>query len=241
MNSGYQKNSFDIDIILNKVNKGVDARHIYLLWYVFGSSTNKHKSKKHTENKMNTNLVVPGITDLTTLDCLTRVSNLKLYCKAVEAALTEKCIFCNIDSEINKVLVGNEFWHAWQSPCPERFTRHHFIMVPKRHVKETGDLTNKEKLGLFDIVSKLVKKYILKARGILIRDGDARFSSGTIQHLHCHLVVPDGTGRVALPLCDGEDVAMECYARAVVFEKLRNGSPIANLTKEEYNLVKDRV
>ena len=78
-------------------------------------------------------------------------------------------------------------------------------------------------------------------RGILIRDGDATQSAGTIEHLHIHIMVPDGTGRVESPFCKTPEEEAAGVARAIVFEKLRTGTPATELPSDEYELVKDRL
>ena len=186
---------------------------------------------------MPTNFGVPGITDPLTLLCLSRARNFKFYCRAVKEALANICTFCNIDPEVNRIVVENSFWVAWQSPVPDWFTKHHFIVVPKRHVIDSTELTKDEQLAWFNINKLLKNKYSLQGRGLVIRDGDARYLAGTIEHLHSHVIVPDGTGVVAPIFSKEKKAEKECFARAIIFEKLRQGAKLENLSKKERKII----
>ena len=90
-------------------------------------------------------------------------------------------------------------------------------------------------------MNKLKKAYDIVSCGILIRDGNAILSAGTIEHLHVHMMVPDGTGRVESPFYKGAEAETESLARAIVFEKLRQGADYHELDLREQELVQGRV
>lgn len=186
-------------------------------------------------------LVIPGITDPSTLARIARARNYKYYCMLVDDELAGRCPFCNINPEINKILIDGKHWQAWQNPVPEKNTRHHFIIAPKRHYVGTDELTGDEWQGLFRVMESLRQTYNYQSRGILIRDGDATLSAGTIEHLHVHVIVPDGTGRVESPFYKGAEDEILGIKRAIVFEKLRTGTPLSDLSFEEQELIKGRI
>ncbi|KKW09719.1 MAG: hypothetical protein UY47_C0006G0010 [Parcubacteria group bacterium GW2011_GWB1_49_7] len=186
-------------------------------------------------------LVIDGITDSGTLACIARARTYKQYCQMVRDALAGRCPFCEPDPEVNKVVAQNTLWRAWQSPFPEKNTLYHFIVVPKQHHVDTQQLNAGEKLGLFDILKGLRDAYCYQSRGILIRDGDATLSAGTIQHLHVHVMVPDGKGRVESPFYKGADEEEAGIRRAVIYEKLRQGTLVDDLSPDEKELVKGRI
>ena len=186
-------------------------------------------------------LVIPGITDPNTLVCIARARTFKQYRLMVENAVARRCPFCTLDPKTNKVIAENQYWRAWQSPAPEKHTEHHFIIAPKKHCTDTEELGNAEWITLKYIMTDLRNMYRYQGRGILIRDGDARLSAGTIEHLHIHVMVPDGTGRVESPFYKGAEAEGESLARAIVFEKLRKGMPTGDLSPEETLLIKDRI
>jgi diadenosine tetraphosphate (Ap4A) HIT family hydrolase len=157
------------------------------------------------------------------------------------ALIGKKCPFCVLDPAYNKVIVedDNRLFCAWQSSSPEKHTKHHFIIIPRQHVTDMLELSAIEQRAFFEIMGKLKDMFGLTSRGILIRDGDARFLGGTIAHLHIHIMVPDGTGRVESPFCKGDEADERSLAQAIVFEKVRKGTSFAGLAKQEQDLVRD--
>lgn len=186
-------------------------------------------------------LVIPGITDPITLTCISRARKYKQYCRAVKNALEHLCPFCNIDRDYNKIELEGNYWIAFPSNPPENHTKIHLLIVPKRHVKGVADLSRSEWNELRTMLKKLQIKNDIKGSGILIRDGDATLSAGTIQHLHIHMMVPNGKRRVAPPFCKGMASERQSLARAIIFEKMRTGTPITSLEPQEQKLIKDRL
>jgi diadenosine tetraphosphate (Ap4A) HIT family hydrolase len=187
-------------------------------------------------------LTVQGITDEGTLACLTRSRKFGQYKKAVEDALAGRCPFCQVDRNYNKIIFENDLGYAWHCKPPEANTKLHFLVVPKRHVTDSTDLSDEELLCLMKkIPSYLQNVFGFQSRGVLLRDGDATLSAGTIQHLHVHIMVPDGTGRVESPFYKGADAENEGIARAIIFEKLRTGTNPNDLSESEKKLVEGRL
>lgn len=136
----------------------------------------------------------------------------------------------------------DDYCMAWHCNPPEKHTRWHFLIVPKRHVTDSMELNGPEILVMMSLFpNHLMRDFGFKSRGLLMRDGDATLSAGTIEHLHLHIMVPDGTGRVESPFYKGAEAEAESLARALVFEKLRQGMEPETLTDGEWDLVKDRV
>ncbi|NQV88509.1 MAG: HIT domain-containing protein [Parcubacteria group bacterium] len=198
---------------------------------------------------MPTDLIIPGITDTNTLVCLSRARKFKGYCKAVVDALAGKCPFCQIDKDYNTVIHEDELFATWPCKPAEDNTAFHFLIVPKRHITANRELTDTEKLRLFTFMDWLDDKFNITSQGILCRDGDATLSAGTIQHLHWHVMVPNGTGRVESPFYKGHEADVESLARAIVFEKIRQaierglpvGEAFEGLTQTERDLVTGRL
>ncbi|MDE2038238.1 MAG: HIT domain-containing protein [Patescibacteria group bacterium] len=188
-------------------------------------------------------LVIPGITDAPTLACIARSRKYGQYCKAVADALAGACPFCNPDPTYNvPVEVGSAVRMRVQH-CrpPEKNTRLHFLIIPRQHVKSITSLSDEEWLEVQHIIFELGAKFGFEFSGILIRNGDATQSAGTIQHLHIHVMIPDGTGRVESPFCKTPEEEAAGVARAIVFEKMRQGMPFESLSLDEQALVKDRL
>jgi diadenosine tetraphosphate (Ap4A) HIT family hydrolase len=159
----------------------------------------------------------------------------------VKNTLEGKCPFCQIDHNYNKIIFETEAWNVFPCNPPEKYTKYHIIFAPKKHLKSVDELDDVAVLELFSLIKKVKVKFNIVSGGIQIRDGDATLSAGTIPHLHVHLMVPDGTGRLESPFYKGAASEAEGLARALVYEKLRTGMPIENLIKEEQALIMDRV
>lgn len=196
-------------------------------------------------------LEIIGVSDPQKLACIARARTYKQYRKMVDDALAYRCPFCDIDREHNRVIAENDCWYAWKCNPPEKNTRLHFLFVPKRHVTQTTELFADERSKLFGLIAVVRGIYEYTSSGILIRDGDATMSAGTIQHLHVHEMVPDGTGRVESPFYKGKDAEEASLRRAIIFEKMRRFSiltgrtePVelcSNLSEVEIALVADRL
>lgn len=190
------------------------------------------------------NLVIPGVSDPATLACIARSRKYDQYRKAVENALAGICPFCTVDRTYNQVIAESYSWLAWPCKPAEDNTAYHFLFVPKRHVKDSEELSDFEVLDLWGqegLRRRVRSMYGYTSRGTLMRDGDATMSAGSIQHLHIHDMVPAGTGRVESPFYKGLVSELEGLRRAVVFEKLRTGTLSFDLTEEEFLLVDGRL
>jgi len=188
-------------------------------------------------------LIIPGITDPATLACIARSRKYSQHCKAVEDALVGRCSFCSPDFEYNTPveIPSLKYWRVQYCSPPEKFTRLHFLLIPLRHVMDSRELTVAEQLEYWAAMNILPVMFNFTYRGILSRDGDATMSSGTIRHLHIHMMVPDGTGRVESPFCKTPAEEAAGVERAIIYEKIRTGTPFESLPVLEQELVKDRM
>jgi ATP adenylyltransferase len=187
---------------------------------------------------MKKELVVPGITNAGTLICLARARKYEQYCRAVDNAVKGICPFCTLDTTYNQVVIKDQDgWRVWLCQPPEKNTLIHLIIAPLRHVTDLIELTTGEWVRLQYIFMTVKEKYEISSCGILIRNGDATLSAGTVQHLHIHVMVPDGTGRVESPFFKGREAEEEGLARAIVFEKMRQGARFEDLALDEQELV----
>ncbi len=196
-------------------------------------------------------LKIIGVTNPSRLACIARARTYTQYRKMVDDALADRCPFCNIDTDHNKIVAETAHWVALHCNPPEKHTKHHFLYVPRSHVVHMLALLPEELANLFTLISRVRSQYSYRSSGILIRDGDATLSAGTIQHLHVHEMVPDGTGRVESPFYKGREAEEASLRRAIIFEKMRKTSILtgltdpfllaSNLSEEDYLLIDDRL
>ena len=186
-------------------------------------------------------LEVPG---LSPAQCAVAARSRKFsqYKKMVEDLLAGRCPFCQIDPDRNPLIRANDHWVAWHCNPSEANTALHLLVVPRRHVTSMSELRDDpEGLALLRIMRELEVEFDITSSGWLCRDGDATLSAGTIPHLHWHRMVPDGTGRVESPFYKGAEAEAEGHLRAIVFEKMRTGTKLEDLTPEEQQRVEGRL
>ncbi len=194
--------------------------------------------------------MVPGITDQNTLACIARARTYRYHCQLVDQALSGKCPFCELDQGRNRVITDNSSWTAIHCNPPEAHTRIHVLFIPNRHVTDSNELSDQEWLDLKHIRITVQQTLGYESRGLLMRDGDARMSAGTIAHLHIHEMVPDRSGRVESPFYKGDESEIEGLRRAIIFEKLHRAGVRPDeasnraqeiLSREEQELVAGRL
>jgi|TARA_B110001452_G_scaffold24073_1_gene19065 diadenosine tetraphosphate (Ap4A) HIT family hydrolase len=117
------------------------------------------------------------------------------------------CIFCNI----NKSGLAKENDLAYASYDTYPVTDKHCLIIPKRHVKDYFDLTNKEIIACNELI-KEIKQEIeiddLYVKGFNIGTNAGKFSGQSILHCHIHLIPrregdvenPQGGVRSVIPL-----------------------------------------
>lgn len=80
-------------------------------------------------------------------------------------------------------------------PCdyPYEGTREHLLAIPQRHVTSMGELFEEEFAGLGALLSVYEGIYRPDGYTIAVRNGDMSLTGASVQHLHLHILVPDGT------------------------------------------------
>jgi ATP adenylyltransferase len=80
-------------------------------------------------------------------------------------------------------VTGNRF--------PYRGTGTHLLLVPDEHVSDLVDLTPEAQRDFWAALAWVREHHGLAYYGLGVRNGDPRFTGGTIRHLHVHVVVGD--------------------------------------------------
>ena len=107
------------------------------------------------------------------------------------------CLFCNTkESGIN---FENELAYASYDTYP--VSKHHCLIVPKRHIQDYFELTNEELIACNNLI-KIVKNEILKkdqsVDGFNLGTNIGKVSGQSIFHCHFHLI-PRRDGDVENP------------------------------------------
>ena len=97
------------------------------------------------------------------------------------------CLFCNIEK--SGCAHENELAYASYDSYP--VTEHHCLIIPKRHIKDYFDLSNKELVACNDLI-QIVKDEITKKdpsiKGFNLGTNIGKVSGQSILHCHLHLI-----------------------------------------------------
>lgn len=96
------------------------------------------------------------------------------------------CLFCNVDWKT--MIYDNDTFYSKLDGFP--VTKGHSLIIPKRHINSLEELTEQEKVELFDILKEtkafLNGRYNPDGFNVGINMGEA--AGQTIMHLHIHLI-----------------------------------------------------
>ena len=117
------------------------------------------------------------------------------------------CIFCN--EKKNNIVDVND--HAYASYDPYPVSEKHCLIVPKRHVKDYFDLSEKEILACNQLIKSMKIKIEEKdksVKGFNIGTNSGKAAGQSIMHCHVHLIPrregdvknPQGGVRSVIPL-----------------------------------------
>jgi diadenosine tetraphosphate (Ap4A) HIT family hydrolase len=101
-----------------------------------------------------------------------------------------RCLFCP-GQEPLAVLHKTPQWTIVPNRFPYRGTRLHLMLVPDEHVVDMIDLSPAAREDFWSALAWIRERYGLTYYGLAARNGDPRFTGGTIRHLHIHVVVGD--------------------------------------------------
>ena len=107
------------------------------------------------------------------------------------------CLFCNI-SESGSAH-ENKFAYASYDSYP--VSKHHCLIIPKRHIKDFFELTNEELIACNNLVKKIKDEILNKdqtVKGFNLGSNAGKISGQSILHCHFHLI-PRREGDVENP------------------------------------------
>ncbi len=97
------------------------------------------------------------------------------------------CLFCNVEK--SGCAHENELAYASYDSYP--VTEHHCLIIPKRHIKDYFELTNKELVACNDLI-QIIKDEITKkdpsVKGFNLGTNIGKVSGQSILHCHIHLI-----------------------------------------------------
>jgi len=97
------------------------------------------------------------------------------------------CVFCELPSD--RILCANEYFLVVEDIYP--VTKHHCLIISKRHVQNYFDLSQAEKVSLTEAL-ELAKDYVDKKdksiTGYNVGINVGRDAGQTVMHFHQHLI-----------------------------------------------------
>ena len=97
------------------------------------------------------------------------------------------CLFCN--SRISGIIHENDLAYASYDTYP--VSKHHCLIIPKRHVDNYFKLTNEELIACNDLI-KIVKQDVLdkdkNVKAFNIGTNAGKIAGQSIMHCHIHLI-----------------------------------------------------
>lgn len=113
-----------------------------------------------------------------------------------------KCPFCPNDFRYHKnpILKESNGWLITKNSWPYQNSKHHLIIVAKRHMEDLGELTPDDFKTAKRLSDWAVKKFKIKGGALTIRFGDTAYTGATVCHLHFHLIVPKKSQTVNFPV-----------------------------------------
>ena len=97
------------------------------------------------------------------------------------------CLFCNISQSGS--VHENDFAYVSYDSYP--VSKYHCLIIPKRHIKDFFDLSNKELIACSNLI-KIIKKEIINkdktVKGFNLGTNIGKISGQSIMHCHFHLI-----------------------------------------------------
>ncbi len=187
---------------------------------------------------------VPNIDGLTEDQIRTLAScrTFPQYVSMIGGYRVAKCPFCDpLDPNLDQVLMEAGTWRIWANPFPLTHTDLHLVMAPKRHVAPGDDIRPEDFVSMGRLFDWARRQYQFDGGGFVMRFGSPTHNAGTVLHLHGNIIIPDQTGVVEVMLAKSPEEIAQQTARMYVFEKLRKGIPLSQLSEQERVLIEGRL
>lgn len=102
------------------------------------------------------------------------------------------CYFCMQGSEkektLPKIIYKEKYWYITKNDFPIEGSIHHYLIVPKRHIKKESEVSKTEWIELQKMIIWIEKHTKAKGFSKYSRNGDLAYTSATIDHLHIHFI-----------------------------------------------------
>ena len=115
-----------------------------------------------------------------------------------ESIKSGKCPFCSPRfEELNGERIVSlehmpKHWNVFRNSGPLSGTKLHIMLAPKRHCASSVELESDELTEKQEIIEELQDLFGYASSTQIWREGDMRFNSATVEHMHGHVIVSSG-------------------------------------------------
>jgi diadenosine tetraphosphate (Ap4A) HIT family hydrolase len=180
---------------------------------------------------------------------LFNVSNWEYYCMKVKDLQAGICPFCQIDSNINKIVHSNDSFNVWHNTVAARSGEQEYqLVIPtKRHITNVDQMNPTEWVDFGEIFRWINQEYSIDGGVIVARSGNPARNAKSIPHIHFNYHVPTGQQKVEITI--GKSLAdltekikvLEVYEEMRLFKAQGVEIPFNMLSEEKQKLVKDKL
>lgn len=113
------------------------------------------------------------------------------------------CPFCEphfLKYHTRPVLRKGAHWLVTENMNPYTGTKHHLLLVSRRHVSLPSKLSKEAWVELQTQVKWIEKKYTLPAGALFMRFGDTDYTGASVAHLHANILLGNKSGKGTEPL-----------------------------------------
>lgn len=89
------------------------------------------------------------------------------------------------------ILIEGKYWMATPNAWPYKNTKQQILLITTMHVENISELPAEAGTELIEIAQQLIKDFNIPGGALGMRFGDAKYSAGTVKHLHAQLIQPD--------------------------------------------------
>jgi diadenosine tetraphosphate (Ap4A) HIT family hydrolase len=100
----------------------------------------------------------------------------------------------------NPILKENESWFLTQNMYPYEGTKHHALVIHKKHIESMALVSQNAWSELKLLVDAFIAEQKIPGGTLIMRFGNTRYTGASVSHLHANLVSPDGESKDHKPI-----------------------------------------
>jgi ATP adenylyltransferase len=128
----------------------------------------------------------------------------KDYADVLRKIVRDKvCPFCTehfLTYHTKPIIKKTKHWILTENFKPYAGTKHHLLLVSKRHIEHFSELSGTAQKEMFALFDAELKKRRVRGGTLLMRFGDTDYTGASVGHLHAQLVSGVKRGKHTEPL-----------------------------------------